>query len=107
VSEQKTALRVTVHGRVQGVFYRDWTVGSARELGLAGWVRNRDDGTVEALLQGREATVRQMVERMRDGPPAARVQRIDEVSGDPEPLGNFSRRKDILVVHLHGIEHER
>ena len=43
-----TALRLTVHGRVQGVFYRDWTIRNARELGLAGWVRNEADGTVAA-----------------------------------------------------------
>ena len=92
MSDRKTALRVTVHGRVQGVFYRNWTVDNARELGLTGWVRNEADGTVSALLQGDAATVRQMVERMRDGPPAARVERIDERECAAEELSDFGRR---------------
>ena len=92
MSEQKTALHVTVHGRVQGVFYRDWTVRNARELGLVGWVRNREDGTVEALLQGPGAIVRQMIERMRNGPPSARVQRIDEDAAEIVGVTDFTRR---------------
>jgi len=88
----ETALRVTVHGRVQGVFYRDWTVQNARQLGLTGWVRNQADGTVAALLQGDASAVRQMIERMRDGPPAARVDRIEEQAIEPEPLRGFARR---------------
>jgi len=83
---------VTVHGRVQGVFYRDWTVRNARELGLVGWVRNREDGTVEALLQGPGAIVRQMIERMRNGPPSARVQRIDEDAAEIVGVTDFTRR---------------
>ena len=46
------ARHLSIHGRVQGVFSRDWAVETARELGLAGWVRNRRDGTVEAVVQG-------------------------------------------------------
>lgn len=77
-----TACRLVIHGRVQGVCYRDWTVGKARELGVAGWVRNCDDGTVAAHVEGDEEAVRRMVERMRQGPPAARVERI-EVANAP------------------------
>jgi len=77
---------------VQGVFYRDWTVRNARELGLTGWVRNCDDCTVEALLQGDDAAVRRMAERMREGPAAARVERIDQQECEGEELADFSRR---------------
>jgi len=85
------ALRLIVHGRVQGVFYRDWTARNARELGLAGWVRNRPDGTVEALLQGEEAGVRRMVELMRSGPPRAQVERIDEQVCEAQETAVFRR----------------
>ena len=86
------ALRLTVHGRVQGVFYRDWTVRTARQLGLAGWVRNCPDGTVAAHVEGEESAVRQMVELMRSGPPDAAVERIDEQECALEKPSGFSRR---------------
>ena len=56
------ARRLRIHGRVQGVFYRQWTIGTASELGLTGWVRNRDDGTVEAQVQGDESRVEALIE---------------------------------------------
>ncbi|MFP5329048.1 MAG: acylphosphatase [Alphaproteobacteria bacterium] len=68
------ARHVRVTGRVQGVFYRAWTQDQARKLGLKGWVRNCPDGRVEAHVEGEEAAVSEMVERMRDGPLAAEVQ---------------------------------
>ena len=88
----ETALRVTVHGRVQGVFYRDWTVRNAHELGLAGWVRNVQDGTVEALLQGPEREVQAMIERMHEGPPAAGVECIEQSTCVAETLAGFTCR---------------
>lgn len=87
-----TTLLLSVHGRVQRVWYRDWTVQNARELGLTGWVKNEPDGSVSALLQGGEATVRQMIERMHDGPPHARVDRIEEQQVDAQELASFERR---------------
>jgi acylphosphatase len=69
--------RLTITGRVQGVGYRDWTLATGRELGLAGWVRNRSDGSVEALIVGDEAAVGRMIEACRRGPPLARVDGID------------------------------
>ena len=72
------AIRVRIHGRVQGVWYRGWAVDEARALGLSGWVRNRQDGTVEAVLAGPEPAVRAMVQRCAEGPPGARVSRVDE-----------------------------
>ncbi len=75
--------RLTITGRVQGVGYRDWVIGRGRRLGLTGWVRNRTDGSVEALIVGEEAAVGQMIEACRHGPPAARV---DEIDVDPVDL---------------------
>jgi acylphosphatase len=64
-------LRIT--GRVQGVGYRAWAIDTAARLGLRGWVRNRTDGSVEALVIGDEDAVAAMIEACRDGPIAARV----------------------------------
>lgn len=81
-------VRVVVHGEVQGVFYRGWTVEQARSLRLRGWVRNRRDGTVEALFYGPSEAVSEMVQRCAVGPPAARVSQVDEHdSEDPVPEG--------------------
>lgn len=70
------AVRVVVQGKVQGVWYRAWTVENAEELHLDGWVRNRHDSTVEAVLFGPAANVDQMLVRMQDGPPLARVENL-------------------------------
>ncbi|MBB5693282.1 acylphosphatase [Muricoccus pecuniae] len=81
-----------IKGRVQGVGYRDWLLGEATAAGLSGWVRNRADGSVEALLAGEEAAVGAVLLAARRGPPAARVERIDESFADcPEEPG-FGRR---------------
>lgn len=79
MSEATVSIRLHIEGRVQGVWYRGWAMAEARELGLTGWVRNRRDGSVEALISGPEPAVRAMIERCRRGPPAARVERILEV----------------------------
>ena len=89
---QVTALRLTIRGRVQGVFYRDWTVENARELGLVGWVRNEADGTVAAHLEGEAQAVETMVARMQDGPPHAAPKRIERREVEPEGLAGFERR---------------
>jgi acylphosphatase len=87
-----TATRLIIHGRVQGVFYRDWTVATARELGLAGWVRNLSDGTVEAHLEGEPAAIEQMIAAMHDGPPRAAPARVDRHEAVTEGLADFTRR---------------
>jgi len=77
--------RLVVTGRVQGVFYRDWAVEQARLLGLNGWVRNRTDGSVEALVSGAPEMVGAIIERARRGPPAARVDDVavsEDTSGE-------------------------
>jgi len=85
---ERKALRLRITGRVQGVAYRAWTVDRARALGLDGWVRNRPDGTVEAVAAGPPDAVDALVEACHDGPPAARVAAIDtEPAEDPGPVG--------------------
>ncbi len=72
------SVRVRIEGRVQGVWYRGWTMAEANRLGLSGWVRNRSDGSVEALFSGPADRVKAMVEACRRGPPAAQVTRVTE-----------------------------
>ncbi len=79
-------VRVVIRGRVQGVGYRAWTEYAALERGIAGWVRNRRDGAVEALFAGVQADVRTMIEACREGPPNARVQTIDQLSAAADDL---------------------
>lgn len=71
------ALRVIVHGKVQGVWFRAGTQEQARALGLTGWVRNCDDGTVEAQLRGGDRALQQMLDWLHHGPPEARVEAVE------------------------------
>ena len=71
-------VHVVIRGRVQGIGYRVWTEDEARERGIAGWVRNRRDGSVEALFAGSESDVLAMIEACREGPPGARIEAIDQ-----------------------------
>ena len=75
------ARRVVIAGRVQGIGYRDWMVQEAVRLGVHGWVRNRRDGTVEALVGGEEAAVQALLSACRRGPPLAAVHDITEEFG--------------------------
>lgn len=70
------AVRVRLHGRVQGVWYRRWAEERAGDLGLDGWVRNRRDGTVEAVFSGPAEDVDRMVRLCRAGPPHAQVEEM-------------------------------
>ena len=83
---------VHVTGHVQGVFFRAWTQGQARELGISGWVRNRPDGSVEAHLAGEEDDVVRMIERLRRGPSNARVEDVTVEHSVPEAGGRFELR---------------
>lgn len=69
--------RLIVTGRVQGVGYRDWATATGQRLGLAGWVRNRRDGSVEILIVGDDTAVGEMVAACRRGPMMARVDAVD------------------------------
>jgi len=73
---EEVAVRVEIRGRVQGVWYRGWTLDEAARRGLRGWVRNRRDGSVEALLIGPKEKVEDLIEACREGPPAARVDSV-------------------------------
>jgi acylphosphatase len=86
--QDRRSVRVSIEGSVQGVGYRAWTERVAAELDHSGWVRNRRDGTVEALFCGSAEEVAEMLERCRDGPRAARVTavRVTE-EGGPAPEG--------------------
>ena len=83
--------RVRIYGRVQGVWYRGWTVAQAKELALGGWVRNRTDGSVEAVLSGPEPAVREMIRRCWQGPELARVDRIEETEAALATSGSFEQ----------------
>jgi acylphosphatase len=85
-----SAERVVIHGKVQGVWYRAWTVEQATRRGLSGWVRNRYDGTVEALFAGAPAAVEAMIEACQDGPRHARVSQVERFPADaPEKSGFY------------------
>jgi acylphosphatase len=78
--------RVVIRGRVQGVGYRAWTEIVATERDLEGWVRNRRDGSVEAVFAGTQDTVIAMIELCREGPRGARVDAIDQCDGSSADL---------------------
>jgi acylphosphatase len=87
------ARHVRVTGHVQGVFYRAWAQGQARELSVSGWIRNCSDGSVEAHLEGDEDCVDRMIERMRSGPANARVEDVEVEEAEPEGAGRFELRR--------------
>jgi acylphosphatase len=84
--------RVRAHGQVQGVFFRDTVRRKAEQRGVAGWVRNCRDGSVEAVLEGDPDAVESLVEVMREGPRGAAVDRVEVVDEPPEGLRGFAVR---------------
>jgi acylphosphatase len=82
----QTLRHIVVRGRVQGIGYRAWTEYTALEKGLEGWVRNRRDGTVEAVFAGAPQRVAEMVEACRRGPPGARVEVLYELDAGEDLL---------------------
>jgi acylphosphatase len=76
-SASSARVHATVHGRVQGVNFRYYTTRTARRLGLAGWVANRRDGTVETIAEGEHSDLEEFVDFLHRGSPAARVEDVD------------------------------
>lgn len=89
---EPVARKVRLYGRVQGVFFRQWAVHQARDLGVSGWIRNLPDGSVEAHVAGDEGKVSQMIERLRQGPSGARVDDLAVDMTEPEEIDGFSVR---------------
>ena len=89
--------RLIIRGRVQGVGFRAWAQGMASERGLQGWVRNRRDGSVEAVFVGPERAVLAVIELCRQGPPGARVETIDQGETSPADLA-LRRRGEAFSV---------
>lgn len=85
------ARHLRIEGRVHGVGYREWLVGEASRLGLYGWVRNRRDGSVEAVVAGDAAAVQALLSLCRRGPVLARVDRITESFAEPPTEPGFRR----------------
>lgn len=84
--------RVLAHGRVQGVFFRGSTRDEAERRGVSGWVRNREDGAVEAVFEGEPDEVEALVGFVRSGPGSADVDRVDVDEEEPEGLQGFEVR---------------
>ena len=91
MSERRRA-HVRVHGRVQGVFFRDATRREAEAAGVAGWVENRADGTVEAVFEGDPAAVERLIRFCESDPGHSAVERVDVTHEDPEDLTGFTVR---------------
>ncbi len=89
MTEDTVRARVLVRGRVQGVWFRQSTTDEARALGAAGWVRNTEDGAVEAVFEGRRATVERALDYVRTGPPRAEVTSVDVTWEEPLGEGSF------------------
>jgi acylphosphatase len=90
--QEITSLKLRIEGFVQGVGYRAFAAGEARRLELDGWVRNRSDGTVEALVSGDTTKVEEFVAACMHGPAGARVQNVDLHNAEPPAERGFRQR---------------
>jgi acylphosphatase len=91
--QQNKAIKVLIEGRVQGVWFRGWTVENARRLNLDGWVLNRRDGSVQAVFSGPAERVDEMLRLCSEGPPAADVSNVEYILHDsPVDVGFRIRR---------------
>lgn len=87
----RKVVRVRIHGHVQGVWYRAWTVDTARKHGLAGWVRNRTDGSVEAVFAGESDAVEAAIAACHRGPELARVDAVERADAADEGWTGFGQ----------------
>ena len=90
-----------INGRVQGVFYRNWTVENATQLGLKGWVRNRRDGSVEALFSGKPEAVDEMLQRCCRGPPDAMVTALEAIPCNEHPGKGFECKPTVQTFTIY------
>ena len=95
MTDEITALRVHVHGIVQGVGFRDFLMQSANHHKLDGWVRNRADGSVEALVSGPTKAVELFVSHATQGPQGAKVSAVDLHNSEPPKDKGFIRRPSL------------
>jgi acylphosphatase len=89
VSDGESRRHVVVHGGVQGVFFRDSARDEAERQGVAGWVRNREDGAVEAVFEGDPQAVERLVDWCRSGPSSADVEDVEATEEEPEGVSGF------------------
>jgi acylphosphatase len=92
MSEDKVRRRITIKGDVQGVNFREAIRRKATEAGVAGWVTNRGDGSVEAVFEGAPEAVDQLIEFCQEGPTAATVESVDATDERPEGISGFDVR---------------
>lgn len=90
--KDRSCLHLRIRGRVQGVWFRGATQSEAQALGVNGWVRNRGDGSVEALLEGPPAAVRRLADWCKVGPSGARVSEVTEVEEPASGCDGFEIR---------------
>ena len=95
MNKETATTHVIIHGRVQGVGYRAWTIAKAQSLGLTGWVRNRSDGTVEAVFCGARTNVNAMINACRNGPALARVDGIKTALAENKGWDTFNQKDTI------------
>ena len=93
--DEITSLRLKIEGFVQAVGYRNFAIDEARRLGLDGWIRNRSDGTVEALASGDTKKVELFAQACMKGPPGSRVKSVEMHNAEPPAEKGFHRRPSL------------
>ena len=88
-----TTVHLIISGSVQGIGFRKWMKHQAKRLSLVGWVKNREDGAVESVLQGDDASIQQLTMIVREGPPLAIVEGVSE-----EPIQDIVNYEDFIVI---------
>jgi acylphosphatase len=91
----QSCVHIIISGRVQGVWFRGWIAKQAEALQIRGWVRNRVDGSVEAVFTGAQHHVDEMIKRCQSGPPLARVDHMDVTPTDDDSLNGFEKRPTV------------
>jgi len=89
------ARNIRVVGKVQGVWFRDWTIEVARALEISGWVRNRRDGSVEVRAVGDATAVQRLIERLHEGSPPSRVESVVVQEIAVDEIEGFTRRPTV------------